>query len=86
MTSEAQSAVTGPFSAWMEARRVRVEQALEAVLPGVALLPGRLHEAMRYATLGGGKRMRPLLAFAAGEDARRHFDTIVTFRMGAKAT
>jgi farnesyl diphosphate synthase len=29
--------------------------------------PARLHAAMRYAVLGGGKRVRPLLAFAAGE-------------------
>jgi len=45
----------------------RVERALEQVLPQPALAPGKLHEAMRYAVLGGGKRMRPLLAFAAGE-------------------
>ena len=44
-----------------------VEQVLENVLPGALLLPGRLHEAMRYVTLGGGKRVRPLLTFAAGE-------------------
>jgi farnesyl diphosphate synthase len=30
-------------------------------------MPERLHRAMRYAVLGGGKRVRPLLAFAAGE-------------------
>jgi farnesyl diphosphate synthase len=55
------------FAAWIQSRRARVEAALEEVLPAAALLPGRLHEAMRYAVLGGGKRMRPLLAFAAGE-------------------
>jgi farnesyl diphosphate synthase len=32
-------------------------------------MPARLHEAMRYAVLGAGKRVRPLLAFAAGEAA-----------------
>src|SRR6185503_14236934 len=31
------------------------------------IAPQRLHEAMRYAVLDGGKRVRPLLAFAAGE-------------------
>ena len=36
------------------------------VLPDPAVAPQRLHEAMRYAVLGGGKRVRPLLAHAAG--------------------
>jgi farnesyl diphosphate synthase len=58
---------TQSFSDWAQAQRARVEKALDDVLPGAALLPGRLHEAMRYAALSGGKRMRPLLAFAAGE-------------------
>jgi farnesyl diphosphate synthase len=37
------------------------------VLPAAEIAPQRLHQAMRYAVLGGGKRVRPLLAFAAGE-------------------
>jgi farnesyl diphosphate synthase len=37
------------------------------LLPPAHIAPARLHEAMRYATLEGGKRVRPLLAFAAGE-------------------
>ena len=45
----------------------RVERALERVLPAADHAPQRLHEAMRYAVLGGGKRVRPMLAFAAGE-------------------
>jgi farnesyl diphosphate synthase len=55
------------FAGWMRARQERIERALEALLPPSALSPTRLHEAMRYAVLGGGKRVRPLLAFAAGE-------------------
>jgi farnesyl diphosphate synthase len=55
------------FDAWMRARQQRTEQVLEALLPPAAVLPVRLHQAMRYAVLGGGKRVRPLLAFAAGE-------------------
>jgi farnesyl diphosphate synthase len=47
--------------------QARVEAALSRCLPSVAGIPQRLHEAMRYAALGGGKRVRPLLAFAAGE-------------------
>lgn len=56
-----------PFAEWMAATQERVETALTRHLPGNDCIPARLHEAMRYATLGGGKRVRPLLAFAAGE-------------------
>jgi farnesyl diphosphate synthase len=45
----------------------RVEQALERALPDPARPPERLHAAMRYAVLGGGKRLRPLLVYATGE-------------------
>lgn len=55
------------FSEWMAQQQQRAERALDAALPGAAIAPSRLHEAMRYTTLGGGKRVRPLLAFAAGE-------------------
>jgi len=56
-----------PFADWMAATQARVETALARHLPGNDCIPARLHDAMRYATLGGGKRVRPLLAFAAGE-------------------
>lgn len=46
--------------------RSRVEHALEQRLPSAELHPSRLHEAMRYAVLGGGKRIRPTLVYAAG--------------------
>lgn len=48
-------------------RQSRVEAALDAVLPVSGHAPSGLHSAMRYAALGGGKRIRPLLAYAAGE-------------------
>jgi farnesyl diphosphate synthase len=51
----------------MSATQTRVDVALGKHLPGPESMPARLHEAMRYAALGGGKRVRPLLAFAAGE-------------------
>ncbi|NCC28037.1 MAG: (2E,6E)-farnesyl diphosphate synthase [Gammaproteobacteria bacterium] len=44
----------------------RVEATLDALLPPAIIQPFRLHEAMRYTVLGGGKRIRPLLAYAAG--------------------
>ncbi|HWV63150.1 MAG TPA: farnesyl diphosphate synthase [Oxalicibacterium sp.] len=43
-----------------------MENALAQHLPATAQAPQRLHEAMRYAVLDGGKRVRPLLVFAAG--------------------
>ena len=44
----------------------RTEASLERLLPDPAIEPVGLHAAMRHATLGGGKRMRPLLVYAAG--------------------
>jgi farnesyl diphosphate synthase len=60
----------------MRAHQLRVEQDLEQILPSLAIAPARLHEAMRYAVLGGGKRVRPLLAFAAGEVARARPESV----------
>ena len=50
----------------IEPYRVRVSQALDQRLPAADLHPGDLHQAMRYAVLGGGKRIRPILVYAAG--------------------
>ncbi len=44
----------------------RVENALELRLPDANILPQKLHQAMRYSVLNGGKRMRPLLTYCAG--------------------
>jgi farnesyl diphosphate synthase len=52
---------------WMAMVQSRVERALERALPAADHTPQRLQQAMRYAVLGGGKRVRPMLAFAAGE-------------------
>ena len=56
-----------PFPDWTRAVQSQVEAALFRLLPPEEAIPGRLHQAMRYASLNGGKRVRPLLAFAAGE-------------------
>jgi geranylgeranyl pyrophosphate synthase len=45
----------------------RVERALDERLPGELILPQRLHQAMRYSVLEGGKRMRPMLTYCAGK-------------------
>ena len=55
------------LAAWVRERQERIEVVLDRALPIVEGPASRLHEAMRYAVLGGGKRMRPLLVYAAGE-------------------
>ncbi len=57
------------FPVWSGERQRRIEDVLERALPRADAPSAQLHEAMRYAVLGGGKRMRPLLAYAAGEFA-----------------
>ncbi len=59
--------MTTDFAGW----RTQVQSAMEAVLdrhlPAASQQPSRLHDAMRYAAMDGGKRVRALLVFAAGE-------------------
>ncbi len=54
------------FQKWMQHVRQRTELALDQHLPLASHNPARLHEAMRYACLNGGKRLRPILVHAAG--------------------
>ncbi|MFH2133799.1 MAG: polyprenyl synthetase family protein [Pseudomonadota bacterium] len=55
------------FTAWVSTRQSQFEEALKRLLPQADVMPQRLHGAMRYSVLDGGKRVRPLLAYAAGE-------------------
>lgn len=55
------------FQSWASAHQSRFEEVLRHLLPQPEVVPQRLHQAMRYAVLEGGKRVRPLLAFAAAE-------------------
>lgn len=55
------------FQVWARGEQQRFERAAEAALPPITRQPARLHEAMRYAVLDGGKRVRPLLVYAAAE-------------------
>ena len=63
------AAPVATFAEWMGDVQARVERALEHSLPASSHPPQRLHLAIRYAVLGGGKRVRPMLTFAAGEAA-----------------
>ncbi len=54
-------------SDYLREGRSRIDRVLEQHLPPATTPPAQIHEAMRYAVLGGGKRIRPLLAIAAAE-------------------
>ena len=55
------------FQEWVASHSKRTEAALDKLLDSAQTQPTRLHEAMRYAAQGGGKRIRPLLVYAAGQ-------------------
>ena len=55
------------FKDRVAAYTTRVNERLDVALPAATIRPARLHDAMRYAVLNGGKRVRPLLVYAAGE-------------------
>ncbi len=57
------------FDDWLAARVMRVEQVLDEQMPAEDDEPAVLHQAMRYAVLGGGKRVRAALVYAAGQAA-----------------
>ncbi|NVE01006.1 polyprenyl synthetase family protein [Massilia sp. BJB1822] len=58
--------MSATFQDWMKTIQAGMEHDMSAYLPAASALPQKLHEAMRYALLGGGKRVRPLLVYAAG--------------------
>jgi farnesyl diphosphate synthase len=64
------------FAVWAQERQRRIEEVLDRLLDGRSGEPARLVEAMRHAVLGGGKRMRPLLAYAAGELVEANPDVV----------
>ncbi|GMQ97377.1 MAG: (2E,6E)-farnesyl diphosphate synthase [Gammaproteobacteria bacterium] len=58
---------TASFQALLAGYQRRTEAALERWLPSADTHPASLHEVMRYAVLGGGKRIRPVLVYAVGD-------------------
>ena len=58
--------VPASFDDWMRNVQSTMEESLSSLLPEGKLASSSLHESMRYAVLDGGKRIRPLLAFATG--------------------
>ncbi|HWX26243.1 MAG TPA: farnesyl diphosphate synthase [Steroidobacteraceae bacterium] len=65
--AEARIASTDAMEARLRGYQSRVQAVLDAVLPTADVSPHRLHAAQRYAVLGGGKRLRPLLVYCTGE-------------------
>jgi len=61
------NSATIDFFAWAQAKQAHIEQVLDAALPSTQTAPQTLHSAMRYSALGGGKRVRALLCYAASE-------------------
>jgi len=55
------------FETRIESYTERINACLDSALPLASTHPARLHEAMRYGVFNGGKRVRPLLVYAAGE-------------------
>jgi farnesyl diphosphate synthase len=60
------STASSSLEAFLHTHQQRVSAALDHWLPQGTVLPQRLHEAMRYSVLDGGKRVRPVLTYAAG--------------------
>ncbi len=54
------------FESLLSSYQQRVNAALNTYLPATQISPSRLHEAMRYSTFNGGKRVRPLLVYLTG--------------------
>ena len=55
------------FPEWVASKQQRIEDLLELCLPPASTAPTKLHSAMRYSALDGGKRIRALLCYAAAE-------------------
>src|SRR6476469_7947734 len=62
---------------YLREKRALVDAALERYLPPAGTPPRVIHEAMRYAVLGGGKRVRPIVAIAAAEACGANVDELL---------
>lgn len=65
-----------PLSLFTTQCRNRIDSYLDQHLPAADLSPARLHHAMRYAVLGGGKRIRPILVYATAQAAGLEFEQV----------
>jgi geranylgeranyl diphosphate synthase, type II len=65
------------LKAYLDARRVIVDDALDRVLPPETAEPVTIHRAMRYSVLAPGKRLRPILVIAGAEAVAGRADTVL---------
>jgi geranylgeranyl diphosphate synthase type II len=65
------------LASYLNAKRQLVDRVLDANLPPADTPPAVIHEAMRYAVLGGGKRIRPIVAIAAAEACGASVDELL---------
>ena len=79
--------MTIDFPAWLAATQAQAETAVERYLPSTSTGQERLHEAMTYVSVGGGKRFRPLLVAAAARlgaaDAEALLSLVASFLAAA---
>ncbi|MBX7256650.1 MAG: polyprenyl synthetase family protein [Candidatus Hydrogenedentes bacterium] len=68
-----------PFNlaSYLAERKLLIDRALDERLPSAAVEPRHVHEAMRYATLGGGKRLRAILALSVADLANAPFESVL---------
>src|SRR5213083_3307032 len=64
---------------YLRSRRALIDQTLDHHLPPEDTPPASIHEAMRYAVLGGGKRIRPILAIAAAEACGADYEPLLRY-------
>jgi geranylgeranyl diphosphate synthase, type II len=62
---------------YLRDRRALVDRTIDQNLPAAGTEPAVIHDAMRYAVLGGGKRIRPILAIAAAEAVGAEIDPLM---------
>jgi geranylgeranyl diphosphate synthase type II len=62
---------------YLSSKRALVDRTIDANLPPADTPPPLIHEAMRYAVLGGGKRIRPIVAIAAAEAVGANVDALL---------
>ena len=62
---------------YLQSRRALVDRTLDAALPPADTPPAVIHEALRYAVLGGGKRIRPIVAIASAEACGANVDALL---------
>jgi farnesyl diphosphate synthase len=73
------------FDAWLSEHQNQVEQTLDAFMPKPDVSPTDLHQAMRWAVLGGGKRVRGALLLAAGQACHPSIDLATLTSLNAAA-